>query len=111
MHTDCCSGKCLTYGSRCGYPAHRLKETYLSASEFQSIKKQRAHSNNDEVKVIGLPSESEPSNVFFKIDSAAKCHNVGEPVSLPPYQFEKLSPPIFRMYLFFSAPGVKNAVI
>lgn len=105
MHTDCCSGKCLTYGSRCGYPAHRLKETYLSASEFQSIKKQSAHSNNDEVKVIGLPSESEPSNIFFKIDSAAKCHNVGEPVSLPPYQFEKLSPPIFVCTCFSVLPG------
>ncbi|EDX13818.1 GD18507 [Drosophila simulans] len=79
MHSDCCSGKCLTYGSRCGYPAHRLKKTYLSADEFQSIKRQSASSFNDEVKVIGLPSESEPSNVVFKIDSPAKCRNVGEP--------------------------------
>ncbi|XP_016035659.2 uncharacterized protein LOC6728994 [Drosophila simulans] len=81
MHSDCCSGKCLTYGSRCGYPAHRLKKTYLSADEFQSIKRQSASSFNDEVKVIGLPSESEPSNVVFKIDSPAKCRNVGEPCS------------------------------
>ncbi|EDV49975.2 uncharacterized protein Dere_GG22913 [Drosophila erecta] len=85
MHTDCCSGRCLTYGSYCGYPAHRLTTTYLSPNEFASIKKKTAKSINDEVKVFGLPSESEPSNDVFDVDSnphsAVKCYNVGEPCS------------------------------
>ncbi|KRK04022.1 uncharacterized protein LOC6537636 [Drosophila yakuba] len=88
MHTDCCSGRCLTYGSYCGYPAQRLTKTYLRPNEFTSIKKEQSKSINDEVKVIGLPNESEPSNDVFSVDStliqpysAAKCHNVGEPCS------------------------------
>ncbi|XP_039491886.1 uncharacterized protein LOC120451931 [Drosophila santomea] len=43
VHTDCCSGRCLTYGNKCGYPAHRLKKTYMSPSEFNRIIQQKKH--------------------------------------------------------------------
>ncbi|KRK03162.1 uncharacterized protein Dyak_GE29103 [Drosophila yakuba] len=67
MYTDCCSGRNLTYGSYCGYPAKRLTKTYLSPNELTSIKKQQSKSINDEVKVIGLPSESEWENMIHSL--------------------------------------------
>ncbi|XP_017058184.1 uncharacterized protein LOC108099299 [Drosophila ficusphila] len=78
IDTDCCSRKCLTYQNKCA--PFSMNEIYDVVKEpVKPIKP------NDQVQIVGLPNESEPSNDVFVVDSkadfesAAECQPVGGP--------------------------------
>ncbi|XP_052835285.1 uncharacterized protein LOC128251994 [Drosophila gunungcola] len=94
MHSDCCSGKCMTYLYKC---ARRVDMPYpvpYPPNQIYDVVKgpvKPVKGINEHVQIVGLPSESDPSADVYDFKpragfgpiegSAAECGNVGDPCS------------------------------